>query len=427
MKLKVIILVCFCAFFHSPLAFSDAISVLKAQLTMMQQQMQVMQDKLDAQEAVLKKQQQVTQAITQQQPVSVKDQTVKSVTHGIANSMTIAGLVEVIAHNTSSDGWSGETASDLILDTFELSLDASASDWASAHVLFLYEDDDNDHLNVDEAFIRFANADVTPFYLTAGRLYVPFGSFGSHMISDPVTLTLGETREDAVQLGFAADNGFYGSAYVFNGDIGEAKNDYSDTNNKIDNYGLNLGYSFTFASDTTPFVLDTGAAYINNIATSDTLDDVVNTRCAGDACIKDYVPGLSLYASAYYGQFSLFAEYVTALDDFKMNELTDINNKTLKPGAWNLEGAYHFELVGKQSIIALGYQKTQDLYFDTESTDFFEKAWLVSFSVAIIDNTTLSVEWKHSDGYDEVKKQRRSDADKFDDENLMQLKLSYEF
>ena len=405
---------------------ADDLTELKAQLKAMQQQMQVMQAKLDAQETALKKQQQATQAITHQQSERVKDKELNSVAHTITDSISISGLIDVIANNTTSDGWSGETASDLLLDTFELAIDASAGDWSSAHILFLYEDGDDDNLKIDEAFITFANADVSPFYVTAGRMYVPFGNFSSNMISDPVTLTLAETREDALQLGFAADNGFYGSAYIFNGDTEKAKNDYSAANNNtIDNYGLNLGY----VMENNDFALDVGVAYISNIATSDTLQDIVadNGLCAGDGCIKDYVGGLSVYAMANYGQFSLIGEYVTALDDFKAAELTTINDKKLKPGAWNIEGAYNFQLLGKDTTIALGYQQTKDMYFDTGTTDFFEKAWLASISVAIIDNTSLSVEWKHSDGYSEVNDQRKADGDKYSNEDMMQIKLSYEF
>lgn len=426
MKFKTIMIVLFTMFVTSNTVSADDLAELKAQLKVMQQQILLMQAKLDAQDMAFKKQQQLTQSIAHQQAQRVKDKEARGVTHQVADSISFGGVLDVIANNSSSDGWSGDTSSDLVIDTFELDIDASAGDWTSAHILFLYEDDDDDNLNVDEAFITFANADVTPFYVTAGRMYVPFGNFDTNMISDPVTLNLAETREDTVQVGFEADNGFYGSVYVFNGDADKAKGSYSETdNNTIDNYGLNLGY--TMEKDN--FSLDVGAAYINNIATSDKLQDIVddNSLCAGDGCVKDYVGGLSAYAIANYGQFSLIGEYVTAIDDFKSSELTAINNKKLKPVAWNLEGAYHFSLMGKDTSVALGYQKTKDMYFDIETTDYFEKAWLASVSMLIVDNTWLSAEWRHSDGYSEVKHQRNADGEDFDNEDLMQVKLSYEF
>ncbi|MCU7799370.1 MAG: LbtU family siderophore porin [gamma proteobacterium symbiont of Lucinoma myriamae] len=425
MKFKLTVCALLYALMMLQTASADDLTELKAQLKAMQQYMQVMQAKLDTQETVLKKLQ-AAQAITHQQAERVKDKELSDAAHTVAKSISISGVVDVIANNTTSDGWSGETAGDLVLDTLELAIDASAGDWTSAHILLLYEDGDDDNLNIDEAFISFANAGVSPFYAAVGRMYVPFGNFSSNMNSDPVTLTLGETREDALQLGIAADNGFYGAAYIFTGDTEKAKSDYNAAhNNTIDNYGLNLGYMM----ENNDLALDIGVAYVNNIAASDTLQDIVadNGLCAGDGCIKDYVGGLSVYAIASYSQFSLIGEYVTALDDFKMAELTTINDKKLKPGAWNIEGAYNFQLLEKDTTIALGYQQSKDMYFDTATTDFFEKAWLASISVGITDNTSLSAELKHSDGYSEVADQRKADGDKYSDEDMMQIKLSYVF
>ncbi len=426
MKLKPITLALVCAGILSQPVLADDMSELKAQLQAMQQQMQAMQNKLDAQDASLRKQEEVSTQIQHQQANRNKDKDARSVAHQVADSISIGGVIEVVANNTDSTGWSGETESDIVLDTFELGIEASAGDWVTGNVLFLYEDADDDNLNVDEAFITIANSEVTPFYVSAGRLYVPFGNFESNMISDPATLTLAETREEVVQVGFELDAGFYGSAYIFNGDADEAKGNYSSLdNNKIDNYGLNFGY----VMENDSFGLDVGVGYINNIGTSDNLQDAVdgNGLCAGDGCLDDYVAGMSLHAIATFGQFNLIGEYITALDDFEANEISSVNGDKLKPRAWNIEGAYNFELAGKEATVALGYQKTKDMYFDADTTDFYEKAWLASISVGILENTTLAAEWRHATGYSEVKNARRAAGDEFENEDLLQVKLSYEF
>jgi hypothetical protein len=381
--------------------------------------MQMMQNKLDAQESRLNTQ-------GQEQTSASSGLSVRAVAHEISDSIIIGGAIEVVANHTDSDGWSNQDASDLVLDTFELGIEASAGDWVNGSILFLYEDDTDDSLLVDEAYITFANADVTPFYANVGRLYVPFGNFESNMISDPATLTIGETRAELVQLGFEVENGIYGSAYVFNGDAEEVKNNYAEQeNNHIDNYGMNLGYVIEYDD----ISVDFGAGYINNIASSGGLAKLVdsNALCADGGCIKEYVGGLSLHAIASFGSFSLIGEYITALEDFEANELTGDHSDKLKPRAWNIEGAYSFELASKEATFALGYQKTKDMHFDTETTDFFEKAWLTSLSVGIIDNTILSAEWKHSDAYKKVKNTHRAAGDKYGDEDLLQVKLSYEF
>ena len=422
MKLKPIALALILTGISAQPVIADDLSELKAQIKAMQQQMQIMQNKLDAQEAALKKQQQLATELEHQQAQGhTGDTPAKLVAHEVADSIAIGGIIEVVSSQSNSDGWGGDTASDIVLDTFELGIEASASEWVSGSVLFLYEDADDDNLNVDEAYINIANFDVTPFYGSFGRIYVPFGNFASNMISDPATLTLGETREDVVQFGFESEDGFYGSAYIFNGDGEEAKSDYSAVDdNTINNYGLNFGY----AMENDGFNLDVGVGYINNIGTTDALQDIVddNGLCAGEGCLKDYVSGMSLHAIANIGQFNLIGEYVSAMDDFEVNELGV--GEELKPRAWNIEGAYNFDLAGKDATVALGYQKTKEMYLDNSSTDFFEKAWLASISVGIYENTTLAAEWRHAEGYSETEAAVGND---YDDEDLLQLKLSYEF
>lgn len=422
MRFKTIALIFFGAGINFQPVLADDMSDLKAQLQAMQQQMQKMQAKLDVQELALKEQKQVSTELKHQQAAREKDQAVRNVAHEVADSISMGGVIEVVASQTNSDAWSGDDASDIVLDTFELVIEASANEWVSGSLLFLYEDDDNDHLNVDEAFITIANQEVTPFYLTAGRLYVPFGHFETNMISDPVTLTLAETREDVVQLGFETD-GFYGSAYLFNGDVDEAKTAYSAADdNQIDNYGLNFGY----AMESDNFSLDVGAGYINNIATSETLTEAVDETalCGGDACVKDYIGGMSLHAIANVGQFYLIAEYVSALDEFEAGEISTVNADKLKPQAWSLEAAYNFNISGKEAIVALGYQKSKDMYLDDSTSDFFEQAWLASLSLDIAANTRVMAEWRHAEAYNEVKDLH---GNGFDDEDLLQLKLLYEF
>ena len=429
MKLKAIPLALLCAGIMSQPVLADDMSELRAQLKAMQLQIQLMQAKLDAQDSAIKKQQQTTTEIKHQQAFREKDKDARPVAHQVADSLSIGGVIEILAHHTDSDNWSGDNASDIVLDTFELGIDAQAGEWVTGHILFLYEQDpgpgrDTDDLQVDEAFITIANSDVTPFYAAAGRMYLPFGNFESNMISDPATLTLAEIRNEVVQLGFETESGFYGSGYVFNGDIPESKSNMSSrSNSHIDNYGLNIGY----AMENDDFSLDVGAGYVNNIAAAAGLFDAIkgNAACAGEDCVKDYVGGMSLYAIANIGSFNLIGEYIAAADDFSTTDFAyaPATAEKLRPKAWNIEGAYHFNIAGKESTFALGYQKTEDFYLQ-QSKEYFEKAWLASISVGILESTTLAAEWRHADGYSEVKNAIGND---FDDEDRLQVKLSYEF
>ena len=116
----------------------------------------------------------------------------------------------------------------------ELGIGAKIVDHVSGDILFLYEDGEN--IIVDEAFITINGEDVVPIYLRAGEFYVPFGNFETHMISDPLTLEIAETREAALQVGLET-GGFYASAFIFNGDVDEIDAD----DDHVDNFGANVG------------------------------------------------------------------------------------------------------------------------------------------------------------------------------------------
>ena len=81
--------------------------------------------------------------------------------------------------------------SDLALATVELAADASPAPGVGLHLLLLYEQGENDdNIAMDEGTIDLKLPDILPveLSLSLGRMYVPFGEFGSHFVSDPFTL-----------------------------------------------------------------------------------------------------------------------------------------------------------------------------------------------------------------------------------------------
>ena len=118
--------------------------------------------------------------------------------------VTLSGAIEVEAVYTDDDRESGQT-SDVTLATAELGVDVHPIDHVRGHILFVFEEDATDPIEVEEGYIRLDGEDKLPLYLQVGRQYLPFGYNESHFISDPPTLELGETRETAVVAGYAAD------------------------------------------------------------------------------------------------------------------------------------------------------------------------------------------------------------------------------
>ncbi|HEY7745951.1 MAG TPA: LbtU family siderophore porin, partial [Desulfuromonadales bacterium] len=123
----------------------------------------------------------------------------------ITDRITISGLIEVEAAAESVDFADGtsDAASDLTLATAQVGLGVKLTEEVRGNISLLFEEgafgDEDTDLEVDEAAI---DINYAPLFGRFGRLYVPFGVFHSHFISDPLTLELGETRETAALVGY---------------------------------------------------------------------------------------------------------------------------------------------------------------------------------------------------------------------------------
>ncbi|KAA6187046.1 LbtU family siderophore porin [Thiohalocapsa marina] len=313
---------------------------------------------------------------------------------GWFQNIDITGLIEVEASYV--DPFEGTSESDITLATFELGIASQVNDWVQVVASLLYEQDETD-LEVDLAFITIANPDLSPIFFTAGQLYVPFGAYQTNLLSDPLTLEIGEARETAAQIGFV-HNGFSGSVYGFSGD-----NDV-DGEQEIGSWGANLA----FAMETGNLTWSAGAGYINDLGDSDSLADLIsdnrgeryNTLYAEDPHTTfsmdptERTGGWTANLAMVLGDFNVIAEYLTAADDFDPDSLS-FKDQGAQPAAWNLELGYSFDLFGKEAVAAAAYQTTEQAL----ALELPEERWLVGISVGIFDNTALSLEYSYDTDY----------------------------
>lgn len=311
--------------------------------------------------------------------------------------LTISGTVEVEVG--FENGYENESTSDIALATVELGLEAQVCDWAVANIVFLWEEDDTEQVEVDEGTINLGNIDKYPFYLTVGKFVVPFGNYETNMISDPLTLEIGETPQSAVQLGLESSN-FYGSMYIFNGDIDE-----DGEEDKIKCFGASAGYAF----ETENFSLDIGAGWINNIADSDGLGGWIEDS---GFSLKDYVGGITGYAILNFAPFIVIAEYVTAMDDI---EFTD-NTKIESPSAYNIELGYTFEMAGKETTLGIAYQGTEEC-----GGILPESRLAASIGVGLGEYVGVALEYAHDEDYSET------DGGTGDEADIVTMQLVLEF
>ncbi len=300
---------------------------------------------------------------------------------GVADKLppvSLSGVVEV--EGSYASDYAGQEHSDIVVSTVELAVGARINNWTDSEVIALYEEDDS-NLDIDVATISILNPDVTPFYLTAGQFYVPLGRFETAMVSDPLTLELAETRETALQLGFV-QGPWQGSVYAFNGDTNRRAG-----NDQIEQWGASLGAVFQeLAGSTAEVSLD----YISNIGDSDALQDAL----ADPNDIDDYVPGVALFGSLNRGRWNLLGEYVTATESFAATDLS-FRGKGAKPAAWNLELAFEHLLAGHLAVAAIGVQHSSE----SLALELPRYRYLGSWSLELLNNTALSIEWAHDTDY----------------------------
>lgn len=296
--------------------------------------------------------------------------------------VAFSGVLEVEA-SSYDDKIADEQGSDIALATVELAADATISDRVSAHLLILYEDSDDDNVLVDEGFVTITGGEGSPFSLVAGRQYLPFGNFESQMVSDPLTVDLAETREDALLVGYKAD-GLYGSAYLFNGD---AEKDGSD--DKVDRFGANIGHRG--ANDRISW--DFGVGYINSIADSDANQEMLADPAVPDT-IEEYTPGLSAHLIMGLGPVTVIGEYVTATKKFNSADLGFAGGDA-KPSAANIEIGYGFELFGREANVAVGHQRTAESF----GLGLVESRNLAAVAMSVAEGTSLGLEYRQEKDY----------------------------
>ena len=312
--------------------------------------------------------------------------------------LSVFGVVEGEA--VFGEDYEGNTFSEFNVATVELGLNAQLSEWSAAHLLALYEGPDGD-LNIDEATIWLGNYEIFPLLMTAGKFYMPFGSFETNMIQDPLTLEIGEISDYGVALAFQS-NSFYGGLYGYNG-IKETGG--SDV---IKGFGVEAGYEFE--NDT--MNLKTGLTWVNNIADSGGISDYLEE--SGMDSVKDQINGIGLHVMAGFGSVTLIGEYIQALDEFA--EITYMDHGA-EPKAWNTELAYSTELIGKESIFAISYQGSSEAV----ELGLPETRYLVAASMILFKGTALTLEYSHDKDYGVAEGGTDEDA------NIFSTQLAYEF
>ncbi len=286
------------------------------------------------------------------------------------------GLIEVEASH--GEDFAGVDQSDLVLATVEFGASAVIAPRVRAQATLLFEEDETD-LEIDQATVTLGIGDGERWSVELGRMYVPFGRFESGLIVTPLTLDLGETRETAIALHFDGGSAS-ASIYAFNGDTRDGAEEH------IEHYGLRLSYGRGLDDGGYSLALD----YTSNLADSDSLQDAVATSPS----LVDTVAGTALSLQHRRGQFSIMAEYVSALERFAASELA-FGSAGAEPSAWQLELAYGLRLGSLESTLRAGAQGSSQ----AQALGLAETRSVLGLSLDLRAGTALAFELTREEDY----------------------------
>lgn len=273
-----------------------------------------------------------------------------------------------------------------------LALAAAINDRTTLEAGFLYE-----HTGLGEreyasgaeaAFLETATFSFAPphgpWSFSVGRQFLPFGVFDTRMISDPLTLEVGETNEISWNLGWES-GAFQATVFGFNGDDG------------LDSSGAMGGYggAVSFSSEREESAVAMNLALTSDFGYADNVLSVLAGAAAGRQSASR-VAGLSGYAGLRFGAVTIIGEYAGALESYATGEM-EFAGRDAKPASWMLEAALDFVAGGMDATVAAGYQATREAVV----LELPARRLLAAASVALSEPVTIGVEWARDSAYAE--------------------------
>ncbi len=312
--------------------------------------------------------------------------------------VAISGKVEPMG--TLRQSTFGPRSGDWNLGSSELDVAAALNDKVEGYLGLAYDDSppsvgprvSNSALFLNMGFVNIGDLDESPFYFTAGQLYVPFGRFSTAMISSPLPTRLGRTRTRPFILGYKSqkDTGPFAAIYAY-------KSDTILGNSAVG--GLNLGYIFNTGFATGEFggsiissLNDAGGLQITGSNVGTTFGGFGSFTNGSELVHK--IPGVDLHGNIGFDRYNFTAEWVSSLGRFHEQDLS-FNGVGAAPQALQLEAGATFMTFDKPSSIGLGYQWSKDAL----ALNMPEHRLSGVYNISIWKDTIESLEYRHDINY----------------------------
>lgn len=311
--------------------------------------------------------------------------------------IAISGKIEPYAF--TGKPYQGRRQWDLDLGSAELNVAAAVNSWVEGFFSFAYDASppalggrriNNSTVRLGKGFLNVGNLDRSPFYFTAGQLYVPFGRYSSSMVSAPLPMIMSRTMARTMILGFRHQQheGLFGALFGFKSDTTQG--------NRLTG-GVNLGYDFAHQSKRG----EIGVSLISSINDAGGMQNTplpsgqfggFGVNSTTEAVKK--VPAIDLHANINVDAVNLSAEWVRVAHAFRQADLS-FNDKGASPQSLNLEAAYTFKVDKKPASIGAGYSWSSEAL----ALGMPKQRLAAVFNVSLWRDTVQAVEFRHDIDY----------------------------
>lgn len=251
----------------------------------------------------------------------------------------------------------------------------------------------NSTIGLGMAFINIGDLEKTPYYFTAGQIFVPFGRYSSLMVSAPLTMIMSRTKARPFILGYKSqyDSGPFAAVYAFDGDTTQGDSGVG---------GLNLGYIITEAHSVTEIgasvissIENAGGMQVNGSTPPNANFGGFSSITNGNEAIKQ-IPAFDMHGNFRFDRYILTAEWVTATRAFRPQDLS-YNGVGAQPQAGQLEAAVTFRTFDVPASFAVGYQWSRE----SLALKLPEQRIAGVLSFSFWKDTIESIEYRHDIDY----------------------------
>ena len=250
----------------------------------------------------------------------------------------------------------------------------------------------NSVFGLNMGFINIGDLDESPFYLTAGQLFVPFGRYSTGMVSAPLTMIFSRTRTRPVIFGYKSqtDTGPFAAAYAYR----------SDTN--LGNHAVG-GFNWGYIANHHDFTGEIGASVISSVDDASGMQytgSVPGTTFAGFASLSNgnenvqKTPIGGIHTTISFDRYNLTGEWVTNLKSFREQDLS-YNGHGVLGSAGQVEAGVTFMSFNRPAGFYLGYQWTNELL----ALNLPKNRFITTYNISIWKDTVESIEYRHDIDY----------------------------